>query len=367
VGKDNLEGVDNSKQTREKPVAKGIFIAGPCSAETESQVLQTAHALKPTGIDLFRSGIWKPRTRPNSFEGIGTEGLSWLQKVQSETGLKVCTEVANSQHVEACLKHGIDALWIGARTTVSPFAVQEIADALRGSDIPVMVKNPINTDLKLWIGAIERIQEAGIKDVQMIHRGFSVYGGEKYRNQPRWQIAIEMMRAFPDLKMICDSSHISGKRDLIAEVSQKALDLNYDGIMLEVHPTPDEAWSDAAQQITPDTFAKLKANLKFRDEKIQDTAFLGSLEVLRNQIDDIDDELIALVARRMNIADLIGGYKKANNVSILQKERWAYIVEKTTQKGEEMGLSLAFISDLLKAIHQESIERQYRVMSRKGE
>ncbi len=341
----------------------GFWIAGPCSAETETQVLQCAHDLNNTGIDLFRAGIWKPRTRPNSFEGIGLQGLEWLQKVKAETGLKVCTEVANSQHVEACLKHGIDTLWIGARTTVSPFAVQEIADALKGSNVSVMVKNPINPDVKLWIGAIERVKAAGIQDVTMIHRGFSTYGGEKYRNQPRWQLAIEMMQAFPELKMICDSSHICGNRTLLEQVSQKALDLNYDGLMLEVHPTPDEAWSDAAQQITPETFARIKNTVTFRTENTDNTDFLDSLDVLRNQIDDIDDELVQLLARRMGIAELIGGYKKTNNVAILQAERWAFIVERITEKAIGMGLSPAFISSLLTAVHQESIDRQNKIMS----
>src|SRR5690554_4087366 len=343
---------------------RAFWIAGPCSAESETQVLDTAHALASANIDLFRAGIWKPRTRPNSFEGIGTDGLKWLNRVTAETGLKVCTEVANTKHVEACLKHNIDVLWIGARTTVSPFAVQEIANALQGTDVKVMIKNPINPDLKLWVGAIERIAKAGIEQIAVIHRGFSSFEKNKYRNQPRWQIAIELKSQFPDITMICDSSHISGSRDLLEEIAQKALDLNYDGIMMEVHPNPDIALSDADQQITPATFMEMKAGLKYRPAEIDDSAFIESLGNLRLQIDEIDDEIISLMNSRMEIVDQIGAYKKRNNISILQTKRWSEIMERCIAKGNELGLSTDFISNMLKAVHQESINRQHKILNR---
>lgn len=343
---------------------RAFWIAGPCSAETEEQVLSTARDLASANIDLFRAGIWKPRTRPNSFEGIGTKGLEWLNKVQSETGLKVCTEVANTAHVEACLKHGIDVVWIGARTTVSPFAVQEIADALEGSNVKVLIKNPINPDLKLWVGAIERIAKSGIEHIGAIHRGFSSFEINKYRNQPRWQIAIELKREFPDLTIICDSSHIGGNRSLLEEVSQKALDLNYDGIMMEVHPDPDKAWSDAEQQVTPEVFSKIKERLIYRPSEIDDAVFNQSLDNLRLQIDEIDDEIVALINSRMQIVDSIGAYKKRNNMSILQTRRWNEILERCITKATELGLSTEFIVSMLETIHTESINRQHDILQR---
>lgn len=343
---------------------RAFWIAGPCSAESEEQVLSTARSLADANIDLFRAGIWKPRTRPNSFEGIGIPALKWLNKVQSETGLKVCTEVANTQHVEACLEHKIDVLWIGARTTVSPFAVQEIADALKGTNTPVLVKNPINPDLKLWIGAIERLQKAGIEKVGAIHRGFSTYETEKYRNQPRWQVAIELKRTFPDIMLICDSSHICGSRPLLEQVSQKALDLNYDGIMLEVHPNPDTALSDAKQQITPDAFKSIKERLQYRPSESSDRAFQETLQNLRLQIDEIDDEVVSLMNSRMQIIDSIGEYKKRNNISILQTKRWSEILERCIAKGEDMGMNPDFVRNYLQAIHQESINRQHTILNR---
>ena len=278
-------------EKKERPVV----IAGPCSAESESQVLTTARALAKQNINLFRSGIWKPRTRPNSFEGVGIIGLSWLKKVKEETGLKVTTEVANREHVFAALKYGIDVLWLGARTTVNPFSVQEVADALEGTDIPVLIKNPINPDLKLWMGAIERIAKAGISQIGVIHRGFSYHGDSNFRNVPRWQIPIELKREFPDLQVICDNSHICGRRDTLYNVAQKALDLNFDGIMTEVHPNPDEAWSDAKQQITPATFKELTDNLTVRNQSTNDIEFLESLEHFRNEINEIDNELMDLL------------------------------------------------------------------------
>jgi len=306
------------KSPVEKENGQPIIIAGPCSAETEEQVMETAHMLAEQNIDLYRAGIWKPRTRPNSFEGVGKEGLKWLKRVKQETGLKVTTEVANREHVYEALKYGIDVLWLGARTTVNPFAVQEVADALEGVDIPVMVKNPINPDLKLWIGGIERIYGAGITRIGAIHRGFSSFGNTTYRNEPRWQLPIELKRQFPDLKIICDNSHICGRRDILAEVAQQSFNLNFDGIMTEVHPRPDEAWSDAAQQITPVIFKELVDGLKMTNPEIKDGEILESIEQLRARIDVLDNELLSLLGDRMRIAEGIGQYKKRNNISILR-------------------------------------------------
>ncbi len=351
----------------EKAPGQPAVIAGPCSAETEEQVLQTAHQLKKAGgIDLYRAGIWKPRTRPNSFEGVGATGLGWLRRVKQETGLRVTTEVANTQHVFEALKYGVDVLWLGARTTVNPFSVQEVADALKGVDIPVMIKNPINPDLKLWIGAIERIYKAGISRISVIHRGFSYHGDTKYRNVPRWQIPIELKRRFPNLQILCDNSHICGRRDNLQAVAQQALDLNFNGIMTEVHPTPDEAWSDAEQQITPAQFGDLLATLIYRAPTTDDPEFLDNIEHLRHEIDEIDEELLNLLGRRMNIAEDIGRYKKRKNISILQTTRWNEILERAVLKGQLKGLSEDFITVLLRAIHQESINHQERIMTDKG-
>ncbi|MEM6964492.1 MAG: bifunctional 3-deoxy-7-phosphoheptulonate synthase/chorismate mutase type II [Bacteroidota bacterium] len=344
----------------EKKEGEPIIIAGPCSAEGEAQVLETAHALKDQNVDFFRAGIWKPRTRPNSFEGVGKIGLPWLKKVKEETGLKVTTEVAKKAHVYECLKYGIDLLWIGARTTVSPFAVQEIADALEGMDVPVLIKNPINPDLNLWIGAIERIYNAGIHRVGVIHRGFSLAGNSKFRNEPLWQIPIELKRRFPDLTILCDNSHICGRRDILAEVAQKAFDLSFHGLMTETHPRPDEAWSDAKQQITPATFKELMHNLIIKREILEEED-LESIEALRTKIDSIDNQLMDLLGRRMQVAEDIGLYKKAKNISILQPVRWNEILQKAIEKGGERGLSEDFIAQFLKAIHQESINHQMEV------
>lgn len=340
-----------------------FIIAGPCSAETEGQVMATARELAQQNIDLFRAGIWKPRTRPGSFEGVGKEGLSWLKRVKEETGLKVTTEVAKADHVYEAMKHGVDVLWIGARTTVNPFSVQEVADAISGMDIPVLIKNPINPDLSLWIGAIERIYKAGVTKIGVIHRGFSFHGETKYRNVPRWQLAIDLKREFPDLMMICDNSHICGRRDLLQAVAQEAMDLNYDGIMTEVHPRPDEAWSDAAQQITPAVFKTLVDSLIIRQETTDDQNFLTHIDDLRQKIDELDDELLKLLGKRMGVAEQIGEYKKRNNISILQTSRWNDILDHTTAKAQKQGLSEAFINTYLRAIHQESIDRQEKVMN----
>ena len=340
-----------------------FVIAGPCSAETEEQVLATARALAAQGkTDLFRAGIWKPRTRPNSFEGVGTEGLSWLRKVKSETGLKTTTEVANKLHVYEALKYGVDVLWIGARTTVNPFSVQEIADALEGVDIPVIVKNPINPDIGLWRGAVERLQKAGITRLAGLHRGFSSFGDSDYRNPPRWQMAIEFKRMMPDLPLFVDPSHICGRRDTLAAVAQQALDLNYDGLMLEVHPTPDEAWSDAKQQITPSRFEELLASLNLPKISSNDPDFLASLSGLRQQIDEIDEEVLNLLAERMKLAEQIGTYKRKNNIAILQPSRWNSLLEDAKKRGESRNLSTDFVTSLLQAIHQESINKQENII-----
>ena len=352
------------KPVVEKQAGKPIVIAGPCSAETEEQVLNTARALAAQGgVDLFRSGIWKPRTRPNSFEGVGTVGLGWLKKVKEETGLKVTTEVANRNHVFEALKYGIDVLWLGARTTVNPFSVQEVADAIKGVDIPVLVKNPINPDLKLWMGGIERIYKAGVTRIGVIHRGFSYHGQAKYRNVPRWQIPIELKQNFPDIQIICDNSHICGRRDTLLDVAQKAMDLSFDGIMTEVHPTPDDAWSDAKQQITPDTFAGLLKELKLRVETTDDPDYQDTIEHLRHEIDEIDNEMLNILGRRMALAEKIGEYKKRKNIAILQSDRWGEILQKSVDQGKGKGLSEDFVKVILKAIHQESINHQERIMN----
>lgn len=353
----------NVKSILDNPHKRPIIIAGPCSAETEEQVMQTARELATQDIDLFRAGIWKPRTRPGSFEGVGAPGLKWLKRVKEETGLKVTTEVAKAEHVYQALKHNIDVLWIGARTTVNPFSVQEVADAIEGMDIPVLIKNPINPDLSLWIGAIERIYKAGVSRIGVIHRGFSYHGDTPFRNVPRWQIAIELKRQFPDLVMICDNSHICGRRDTLFEVAQQAMDLNYDGIMTEVHPTPDDAWSDAKQQITPTQFKDLVDQLVFREPTTDNIEFLETLDHLRKEIDQIDNEVFNLLGRRMQLADSIGQYKKRNNIAILQTSRWNEILDRMVAKGEAQGLSKEFVTTLLRGIHQESINHQEAVMT----
>ncbi len=350
------------KSILDKPKSH-IIIAGPCAAESEEQVLTAARGLAELGtVDLFRAGIWKPRTRPNSFEGVGAIGLPWLKKVKEETGLKTTTEVAKRDHVFEALKYGVDVLWLGARTTVNPFSVQEVADALQGVDIPVMIKNPINTDLALWIGAIERIYKAGITKIAAIHRGFSIHGDSKYRNVPRWQIPIELKSMFPDLQIICDNSHICGRRDTLLEVAQNAMDLDFNGIMTETHPDPDNAWSDAKQQITPAQFGDLYHSLQFRNPTTDDAAFKDSIEHLRHEIDEIDEELLNLLGRRMNLAEEIGKYKKLNNIAILQSSRWTEILDKSIKKGTAVGLSADFVGTVLKSIHEESINHQEKIM-----
>tara|TARA_B110000003_G_scaffold9602_1_gene9889 strand:+ start:12733 stop:13815 length:1083 start_codon:yes stop_codon:yes gene_type:complete len=340
-----------------------LVVAGPCSAETEDQVLKIAHELKNSDVNYFRAGIWKPRTRPGNFEGVGSLGLKWLQKVKAETGMKTATEVANAAHVKLALEHDIDLLWIGARSTVSPFIVQEIADALQGTDKIVLVKNPVNPDLALWLGGIERLHSADIKNLGVIHRGFSTYEKTRYRNNPEWQIAIELQNRFPDLPLICDPSHITGKRDMIFEVSQTALDLNFNGLMIESHFDPDNAWSDAAQQVTPKNLIKMMEDLKIRKSTDTEAAYRNALSTLRTQIDVIDHQLIEILGKRMKAADAIGALKKEKNVAVLQSKRWNEILGKMILEGEENQLSEEFILRVFKAIHQESINHQEKVMN----
>lgn len=341
-----------------------LVIAGPCSAETEEQVLEIARELKNSDVSIFRAGIWKPRTRPGGFEGVGEIGLKWLQKAKEETGLLMAVEVANAQHVKLALEHNIDVLWIGARTTVNPFAVQEIADALQNTDKIVLLKNPVNPDLSLWLGGLERLYNAGIKKLGVIHRGFSTYEKTKYRNNPEWQIAIELQSKFPDLPLICDPSHITGRRDMIQEVSQQALDLNYDGLIIETHCNPDKAWSDAAQQITPSTLKQLFVDLKVRKESDDADDYNKKLAGLRTQIDELDAKLINVLAKRMKIADAIGRLKKERNVAVLQSNRWNEVLGRMILDGEEKGLSEEFVLKLFKAIHQESISHQEKVFKK---
>lgn len=343
---------------------KPLLISGPCSAESESQVLETAIALKNTGIHLFRAGIWKPRSKPGTFEGIGEIGLTWLKRVQTETGLPVSVEVATPQHIELALRYGIDVLWIGARTTVNPFVVQELAEALRGVDIPVMVKNPVNPDLALWAGALERFYNMGIRSLAAIHRGFSVLGENRYRNAPLWQIPIELKTRYPNLPLIVDPSHIGGRRDLILPLTQQALDLDYDGLMVEVHPNPAVALSDAEQQLTPPAFADMLAHLLVRTASCPNQEFLSRAEELREKIDAADRDILEMLARRMALVEKIGEYKKLNNVTILQMDRWNEIFRTRPEWAAKMGMNETFIAELYKLIHLESIRKQTEIMER---
>lgn len=341
------------------------LISGPCSVESEDQILSTAKAItQHNKIDIIRGGIWKPRTRPNSFEGIGEEGLPWLKNAGIAVNLPVATEVANAEHVEACLKNDIDILWIGARTTVSPFAVQEIADALKGVNIPVFVKNPINPDLNLWIGALERINAAGINKLGAIHRGFSSFDKSSYRNSPMWELPIDLKILCPELPIICDPSHISGSKDLLYKVSQKALDLEMDGLMIESHIDPINAKSDAEQQVNPESLTTLINQLNVRNSDCDNQEFTNKLEQLRVVIDELDEELIHKFASRMDLIEKIGTYKKENNVTILQIERWEKILKNRNLLAEKAGLSDDFIKKMLELIHQESIRLQTKIMNR---
>lgn len=337
-----------------------IIIAGPCSAETEEQVMQTATELANRGIRIFRAGIWKPRTKPGGFEGVGEPGLAWLQRVKQETGMYVTTEVATAKHVEAALNAGMDMLWIGARTCANPFAMQEIADALAGVDIPVLVKNPVNPDLELWIGGMERLNNAGVKRMAAIHRGFSSYDKKIYRNLPQWHIPIELRRRIPNLPIFCDPSHISGKRELIASLSQQAMDLGFDGLIVESHCNPDCAWSDAAQQVTPDVLAYILNLLVIRKEK-QSTE---NLNELRTQIDECDNNIIEILAKRMRICREIGTFKKEHAMTILQTGRYNEILEKRGAQGELCGMSADFMRTIFEAIHGESVRQQMEIINK---
>lgn len=341
-----------------------LIISGPCSAETEEQVIETATRLAKTGkVDALRAGIWKPRTRPGSFEGIGTKGLPWLQQAKKLTGLPTAVEVATAKQVEDALHFDVDILWIGARTTVNPFSVQEVADALKGANVPVLIKNPINPDLELWTGAVERVQKSGIQNIGLIHRGFSSYGNTEYRNAPMWHLAIEMKRRNPGMPFINDPSHICGRRDILMDVAQKAIDLDYDGLIIESHIDPDKAWSDAKQQVTPEKLAEMLDAIVWRKEDINSEAFHAALEKLRQQINHLDDELLQLLGQRMKIADQIGLFKKNNNITILQTNRWNDILERAYKKGDNLGLTREFITKYFDAVHMESINHQNRIMN----
>lgn len=347
-----LEGIDPQKP---------LLIAGPCSAETEEQVIQTATELAANGVKIFRAGIWKPRTKPGGFEGVGVEGLQWLKKVKELTGMYTSTEVATKQHVEAALEAGVDLLWIGARTSANPFAMQEIADALQevGADVPVLIKNPVNPDLELWIGAMQRIYNAGIKRIGAIHRGFSAYGKHLYRNLPQWHIPIELRRRMPNLPIICDPSHIGGKRELVAPISQQALDMGFDGLIIESHCDPDCAWSDKSQQVTPDVLNFIVNTLVLRDE----SHTTESLTLLRQQIDTLDNELLEVLNKRMRVSREIGQYKKEHRMPVLQAGRYDDIIQSRVKLAMEMGMSSDFMKSVLAAIHEESVRQQIEILN----
>ncbi len=335
-----------------------LVISGPCSAETEEQVMATARELKKIGVQIFRAGVWKPRTKPGGFEGHGSEAFPWLKRVKEELGMYIAVEVANVKHVRESLANDVDIIWIGARTTANPFSVQEIADALEGTDIPVLIKNPVNPDVDLWIGAIERIYKAGIKKIGAIHRGFSTSEKKIYRNLPQWHIPIELHRQIPNLPIICDPSHIGGTRELIAPICQQAMDLNFDGLIIESHFNPDKAWSDAAQQVTPSVLALILDNLVIRETK-QTTE---SLTALRRQIDGLDNDLLELLAKRMRVSQEIGVYKKEHNMPILQSQRYDEILKDRISQAEKMGMSSNFMKTVLMAIHEESVRQQMLIM-----
>jgi chorismate mutase len=351
----NVEKITLDGVSTERP----MLITGPCSAETEEQVMETARALAANGVKIFRAGIWKPRTKPGGFEGVGSIGLNWLKRVKKETGMNTATEVATAKHVYEALKYGVDLLWIGARTTANPFAVQEIADALEGVDIPVLIKNPVNPDLELWIGAIERIYNAGIRQIGAIHRGFSSSDKKIYRNLPYWHLPVELKRRYPNLPIFCDPSHIGGTRELIQPISQQAMDLHFEGLIIESHCNPDSAWSDKDQQITPEFLKFMMNRIVIRDMQ-QSTENLADL---RQQIDNIDNELLEALARRMRVSQEIGTYKKEHNITILQTTRYDEILEKRIAQGMKMGMSEHFLKTMLEAVHEESVRTQMEIVS----
>ncbi len=337
-----------------------LVIAGPCSAESEEQVLTTGRALAAQGVKIFRAGIWKPRTKPGGFEGVGMIGLPWLQKLKAETGMYTAVEVATKAHVEAALAFGVDILWIGARTTANPFAMQEIADTLQGHDLPVLIKNPVNPDVELWVGGIERIYRAGIHKLGVIHRGFSSADKTIYRNVPNWHIAIELRRRFPNLPIICDPSHIGGRRDLIQPLSQQAMDLGFDGLIVESHCNPDEAWSDAKQQVTPDALKEILSALVIRDT-VKTTEDLVDL---RHQIDEIDDKILEILAKRMRISGEVANYKKEHAMPVLQAGRYDEILTKRSEQGSALGMSPEFVKEVFEAIHAESVRKQIEIINK---
>ena len=347
----NISGIEDKRP---------IVISGPCSAETEEQVMSTARNLAAEGIKIFRAGIWKPRTKPGGFEGIGEKGLAWMQEVKQETGMLTTTEVATAKHVELALKAGIDILWIGARTTANPFAVQEVADSLRGVDIPVFVKNPVNPDLELWIGAMERLNAAGIKRIAAIHRGFTAYEKVIYRNLPMWHIPIELMRRIPDLPIFCDPSHMGGRRELVAPLSQQAMDLGFYGLMIESHCEPDKAWSDAKQQITPDVLSFILDKLIIRNT----SEATESLRALRKQIDALDDKIIEVLSKRMRISREIAEYKKEHNMAVVQPGRYDEIISKRGAQGILCGMSSDFMRSVFESIHEESVSQQIELINK---
>lgn len=336
-----------------------VVIAGPCSAETEEQVMETAKDLAKNGVRIFRAGIWKPRTKPGGFEGVGSVGLTWLQEVKKETGMLVATEVANKQHVKEAFNAGVDVLWIGARTSANPFAMQEIADSLVGADVPVLVKNPVNPDLELWIGAMQRIYNAGIRQIGAIHRGFSAYGKHLYRNMPQWHIPIELRRRMPELTLICDPSHIGGKRELVAPLSQQAMDMGFDGLIVESHCDPDSAWSDKSQQVTPEVLNFILNMLVVRDT----TQTTESLTLLRQQIDQIDNDLLEALSKRMRISREIGQYKKEHSMPVVQTGRYDDILNSRAAAAEELGMNGDFMKTVYQAIHEESVRQQIEVLN----
>lgn len=337
-----------------------FVIAGPCSAETEEQVMTTARQLADKGCHMFRAGVWKPRTKPGGFEGNGEVALPWMKQVKEETGMLITTEVATPEHVELALKYGIDVLWIGARTTANPFAMQALADSLKGVDIPVLVKNPVNPDLELWIGAMERLNQAGLKRLGAIHRGFSSFDKKIYRNLPMWQIPIELRRRIPNLPIICDPSHIGGRRELIAPLCQQAMDLGFDGLIVESHCNPDEAWSDAKQQVTPEVLDYILGLLVIRDE----TVTTEGIHELRNQIDELDNNLMELLAKRMRVCREIGQYKKEHNMTVLQTSRYNEILDKRGAQGSLCGMDPMFIKEVFEAIHEESVRQQIEIINK---
>lgn len=345
-----------------KQFEKPLVIAGPCSAESEKQVMEIAERMDRNYMQVFRAGIWKPRTKPGSFEGVGAIGLNWLKRVKDEFNMPIATEVANASHAKLALEFDVDYLWIGARSTVNPFTIQEIAESLRDTDKIVLIKNPVNPDLDLWIGALERLAAQGIKNLGVIHRGFSSHNKSKYRNNPQWQIALELKDRFPNIPILGDPSHITGRRDLIAEVAQQAFNLEYNGLMVEVHNNPDEAWSDAKQQITPEALKDILVDITLRKKNDNSDDFSAKLNRYRGEIDELDNQLLGLLAARMDVAKKIGNLKKEHNVAIFQPDRWNVLKNLAIRNGERMGLSEDFLEHLLVSIHKESVELQNKIM-----